>query len=302
MPLPAQPTALKPPPAPDANPAVAPTTPAAAETPFSVEPPTYPPPLLGRRSIDARAPDPATPVVEPSFGIGPDVEPAADDLPSWLSERLRDDAERDAKRERNHRWTRRALLGSGIALVLAVAAAAAAWFVQDSRVEGALTALAHTAPASQAAPARADAGAQARLGTDARAASTPAQPAQPPADAQTAPAASSSGTSSANAPANPPENPAPDPAANQEVETDPPAKPAARQRPARHRSASAAAAGTASGAAAKTTAARAKAADESSPTHRREETLLQCRALGYDERQCDRRGCEMTRFGLACRG
>jgi len=48
----------------------------------------------------------------------------------------------------------------------------------------------------------------------------------------------------------------------------------------------------------------AKAAPENGPAGRRkrEETLLQCRALGYDERQCIRRGCEMTRFGLACRG
>ena len=35
---------------------------------------------------------------------------------------------------------------------------------------------------------------------------------------------------------------------------------------------------------------------------KREETLLQCRALGYDEGQCIRRECGMTRFGLACRG
>jgi hypothetical protein len=38
------------------------------------------------------------------------------------------------------------------------------------------------------------------------------------------------------------------------------------------------------------------------PAQRREETLMQCRVLGYDERECTRRGCMMTRFGLACPG
>jgi hypothetical protein len=29
---------------------------------------------------------------------------------------------------------------------------------------------------------------------------------------------------------------------------------------------------------------------------------MQCRAHGYDERQCFQRGCEMTKFGFACKG
>jgi hypothetical protein len=41
---------------------------------------------------------------------------------------------------------------------------------------------------------------------------------------------------------------------------------------------------------------------EPTPRERREETLMQCRAHGYDERQCIRRGCAMTRYGFACRG
>jgi hypothetical protein len=41
---------------------------------------------------------------------------------------------------------------------------------------------------------------------------------------------------------------------------------------------------------------------EPSPRERREETLMQCRAHGYDERQCIRRGCAMTRYGFVCRG
>ena len=49
-------------------------------------------------------------------------------------------------------------------------------------------------------------------------------------------------------------------------------------------------------------ASRAPVEHVQSDRRRREETLLQCRALGYDEGQCIRRECEMTRFGLACRG
>jgi hypothetical protein len=49
-------------------------------------------------------------------------------------------------------------------------------------------------------------------------------------------------------------------------------------------------------------ASRAPTERVQSDRRRREETLLQCRALGYDEGQCIRRECEMTRFGLACRG
>jgi hypothetical protein len=39
-----------------------------------------------------------------------------------------------------------------------------------------------------------------------------------------------------------------------------------------------------------------------SPGQRREETLRECRALGYDARQCVQRACSMTRYGLVCRG
>jgi hypothetical protein len=41
---------------------------------------------------------------------------------------------------------------------------------------------------------------------------------------------------------------------------------------------------------------------EPTDRRRREETLLQCRAHGYNERQCIQRSCVMTRFGLACKG
>ena len=41
---------------------------------------------------------------------------------------------------------------------------------------------------------------------------------------------------------------------------------------------------------------------ERSYRQRYEETLMQCRAHGYDERTCLQRGCEMTRYGFACKG
>jgi hypothetical protein len=48
--------------------------------------------------------------------------------------------------------------------------------------------------------------------------------------------------------------------------------------------------------------AAAPTASTPSPRERREETLMQCRARGYDERQCTLRACMMTRYGLVCRG
>jgi hypothetical protein len=43
-------------------------------------------------------------------------------------------------------------------------------------------------------------------------------------------------------------------------------------------------------------------AADPSPRQRREETLMQCRAHGYDARRCIERACTMTRYGLACKG
>jgi hypothetical protein len=50
------------------------------------------------------------------------------------------------------------------------------------------------------------------------------------------------------------------------------------------------------------TAREGERSGERSYRQRYEETLMQCRAHGYDERQCLQRGCEMTRFGFACKG
>lgn len=46
----------------------------------------------------------------------------------------------------------------------------------------------------------------------------------------------------------------------------------------------------------------AVAAKQPAPRERREATLRECRARGYNERQCIRRGCTTTRFGFACKG
>ena len=49
-----------------------------------------------------------------------------------------------------------------------------------------------------------------------------------------------------------------------------------------------------------TVAARNEAATEK--RNKLAETLKQCRVAGYHEAQCLKRGCSMTRYGLACRG
>jgi outer membrane biosynthesis protein TonB len=47
---------------------------------------------------------------------------------------------------------------------------------------------------------------------------------------------------------------------------------------------------------------RQVASAEPTSRQRREETLMQCRAHGLDQRRCDLQGCSMTRYGFACRG
>src|SRR5437763_2066789 len=90
--------------------------------------------------------------------VPPSAGPAASsDIPDWLSERMREDAEQDAHRQRSRLATRRALGWSAAATVLAMLAVAGYWFYQDSRVDGALNVVANTSPAAPAtlAPSRA---------------------------------------------------------------------------------------------------------------------------------------------------
>lgn len=219
--------------------------------------------------------------------------------PDPLAEHLRRNAVHEPQPEPDavSGWTRRALSWSlGISLLAGVLAAGL-WLYEDRRVEGALVVVANTAPegaahgsvAPRAAmPATLLAPAPAPV-ADAAAPATPATPAtpapatpQPPVDP--APAASTPPASAQDTTTPPPETATADSAEEQ-------AAPRVRRhaRHTRKREAPVIA-----------TAPRAPA--EPSPGQRREETLMQCRAHGYDERQCFARGCEMTRFGFACRG
>lgn len=223
--------------------------------------------------------------------------PAAD-LPDWLTERLREDAEQETDRQRKRLMARRALGWSAAATVVAMLAVGGYWFYQESRVDGALDVVANTSPAAPALEAAP------RVG---RTAAAPA-PASPPAS----PAAPVSGTSVDMAPS--PADAAPEAAhvaghadaaqapvqsgaANAPPEVAAATQPAPPIRktstPRHHQPAAHVEART-------RTAVRADS--EPTPDQRRWETLMQCRALGYDERECRRRGCMMTRFGLACPG
>ena len=226
----------------------------------------------------------------------PPLHPAAaPDIPDWLSERLREDAEHEAQRQRSRVMARRALSWSAAATVVAMLAVAGYWFYQESRVEGALNVVANTspAPAASMAPVKPVLPGSSPV-TAAPAADRSAAPLAPEPVATAAPPP---------APVAAPGTPAPEPAPEPASEPSRPerlqasaAQPAAAQdnieHPAPHRKRHAK----------PVTRPQATADTGPTPAQRREETLMQCRVLGYDARECSRRGCMMTRFGLACPG
>lgn len=242
---------------------------------------------------------------EPGQFAGPAGAPsAAADMPDWLNERLREDAEQEQLRQRSRLATRRALGWSAAVTVAAMVAVAAYWVYQDKRVEGALDVVANTSPAAPAA-------------------SAPVLPAAP------APASTPSISPVTSAKAADATAPAPDAGLSPAVETPLPAAPPSVAKdevargnsvpaPARAKAADAqatvpdkidaplrspkAAAHRKPGSAETHVTAAAHAASGAASRERREETLMQCRVLGYDARECTRRRCMMTRFGLACPG
>jgi hypothetical protein len=241
-----------------------------------------PPPTHEPIVTDPETPLSPAPDADPGAAAPEDVA-ATDDLPAWLSERLREDEEREAARDRRRRWMRRALAGGGAAALLALLAGAGWWVVQENRVDGTLSVVANTRASPQTAAPLARAGAGTPASTQARA---PA-PDQTPAAGSEAP-----DPATVTVPASPDAATAAEPSASEE------AGPQVRT----HRHRRNASANAPAGIPAAAAAPRTKAGAEAGAAHRREETLLQCRALGYDEAQCQRRGCAMTRFGLACRG
>jgi hypothetical protein len=196
-------------------------------------------------------------------------------------------------------WKRRVVSWS-VAGVLAVAVGGGAgWLLAGSRDDSAPV-------AANTAPAAATRGAQAYVAREqAPAVNAPQAPAAPAANpVPAAPSAAPAAAVQPPPPAAPPVQPvapvpAPDvaPAASRSVTTvdlDPPGRAARHAAPVRKRAA-------AKARRAPTPEVRPAPA-EPTPRERREETLMQCRAHGYDERQCIRRGCAMTRYGFACRG
>ncbi|WP_323141831.1 hypothetical protein [Massilia phyllosphaerae] len=226
------------------------------------------------------APDATARLPEPESRVEPSVDPAQDAAtapePDWLAELMRQDAARADAQQKAGRWRRRVFGWSIGAGVLALVAAGALWRIEGRRVDGAMEVVAAGVPAAGATAAGVPDAATSTSGTPA--AGSPAlTPAPVPAPAPTlAPVLSS---------------PRPAPTILEEVikpaapVSTEPAMPGIRREHPVSKAAS-----------------RAPVERVQSDRRRREETLLQCRALGYDEGQCIRRECEMTRFGLACRG
>jgi hypothetical protein len=208
----------------------------------------------------------------------------------WLTELLARDAEEQSESQRSGRWLRRLATWGTASIVLVLLAGGGLWVYQESRVEGALVVVANTSPAPAATASRSSlAGASAALPKSAgMAAVAPPSPGSHPAEALNGAGrgaeavGGSSGAATASAAGDAP---------RQVVASAEPAVPAPKPRRAHVRKHPKA-------------EARAEIPADSEPSarQRREETLMQCRARGYDDQQCLERGCEMTRFGFACKG
>lgn len=243
--------------------------------------PTPPRPPDGARRADARAeaggPAAPFPASDPPPATAGD-DPPATAIPDWLAERLREDAAQAERAEQRTRWQRRAV-GTGIAAgALSVVLAAALWLVQEHRVDGALVVVANTTP-TIAIPVPDDGAAAGTVNAAPRTAvDLPSTP-----SAMDAPAAAPDGSAGADDSAQPTlEAPTPAPSTPSSDAPTPQVQQASPKRSA-----------------ARTNSPGASA---SSTRLRREETLMQCRAHGYDARQCAARACTMTRYGFACRG
>lgn len=292
-------------------------------TPGAAEPVTRPRPSVSHRPQAAQdaavqpkgfAPQPpafSEPIPPPpeTTEPWPPADGTGDKVPAWLAERLALDAEEQNRSERKRLLIRRLGAWGAAGVLLALLASGGLYLYDQSQVEGALTVVANTNPApasaaprletahaSRALPASAegspgsmapitpitpapampgDTEGRAAVGGSAGASTAAGEgPAAPEAPGLAAATASGSGTAR------------PEPAADSPPDITPPPR---RERNHVRKRVKA--------------EASAKAADSgTSARQRREETLMQCRAHGYDDRQCLQRGCEMTRYGFACKG
>ena len=253
----------------------------------------------------------------------PDGTTPSPDIPDWLSERLREEAQRERQAQWSSLWKRRAVTWSIAGGLLAAVAAGGLWLYEDSRVDGALGVVARTNPEQ---PASGPGDAAATLG--ALPSPAPAVDRSAFGPASNPPSGTSSDTASTAIQAPTPVAPAPEVALPQATPTpivplpevaagggatapaasvvDTPRRAtSSTSRSARQESARRNRLAAERRAAADTTADRdpePARATGMSTRQRREETLMQCRAHGYDQRQCDQRGCEMTKYGFFCKG
>jgi hypothetical protein len=194
--------------------------------------------------------------------VQPDIEA------EWLAARMRAEAVARETPAWSSMWKRRLVTWSIAGGLLAGLAAGGLWLYEDNRVEDALVVVANTTPAGQppAAPAFV--------------AATPPpltpEPVKPVPEESVAPVIDDKVPVAAPVDVTPPRRAARNGKATTKRTTGKARRAAAREAPA--------------------------VAAEPSPRQRREETLMQCRAHGYDARQCIERACTMTRYGLVCKG
>jgi hypothetical protein len=244
--------------------------------------------------------------------------------PDWLTERLARDVAAHDRGDWNGRWKTRLLSWGAAGVLLALVAGGGFWLYEQSRVEGALVVVANTNPSPEVnvlrtgrvgEPPPAPKSAPVANADNAAAILAPVSalpPATPPAARPVAPdtpgAAAGAGAGAGAGIGAIGGSVGPSMASSTgAIDTSPfsvtdrTVKPVAlgegpAARPKRQRSKERKHARPQQ-------EAKARIQDtEPSARQRREETLLQCRAHGYDERQCLRRGCEMTRYGFACKG
>lgn len=257
---------------------------------FAPQPPAFAAPM----------PSP-TPTPPPMPAMAEAAEPwtpadgTEDKVPAWLAERLALDAEEQRRTERSRLWTRRLLAWGAAGVLLALLASGGLYLYDQSQVEGALVVVANTNPANPANPAPVSGapnpgtaqaepvkGEENTAAGGSAAAQTDAGAGQPvPESPATAGTMQPAGRAPQVAQAGQVRQ-----AEDQRADLTPP--PRHQKRHVRKH--------------ARPVASARAAGSEPSSRQRREETLMQCRAHGYDERQCLRRGCEMTRYGFACKG
>jgi hypothetical protein len=213
--------------------------------------------------------------------------------PAWLTERLARDTAMHERSEWNGGLTRHLATWGAAGVLLALLAGGGLWLYEQSQVEGALVVVANTNPAPADTASHTPAGtATPRLPTIAPVSTSAPAPAavEPATQMAVSPDKADAGVGAMGGLAGPATAAAAgsaEPARDVEPETAAPPPKRQRSQARKHPKAEASAAITDS---------------EPSARRRREETLMQCRAHGYDDRQCVQRGCEMTRYGFACKG